>query len=152
RNRNAKPPFVVAEIQDLRKLGVIQRAYSGRLEVIAGDVTIASLMAQNILHPGLSEVYNELLTDQDGNEFYVRSGEHFKGESLAAIAKLCPCAIICGLLRWENDSWRCMLNAPSAEIVQQQDKVIMMAAEFEHTEPAKVSGHRRNQVERHARP
>src|SRR5690606_33837416 len=79
RNRNAKPPFVVAEIQDLRKLGVIQRAYSGRLEVIAGDATIASLMAQNILHPGLSEVYNELLTDQDGNEFYVRSGEHFKG-------------------------------------------------------------------------
>ncbi|MFP3442969.1 hypothetical protein R0K18_35060, partial [Pantoea sp. SIMBA_133] len=75
RHLNAPLPFVVAEIQDMRKLSVIERAYPGAVEVVAGDVTISRLMVQNVLHPNLSEVYNELLTAGEGSEIFVRGGE-----------------------------------------------------------------------------
>lgn len=35
---------------------------------IVGGLLVAELVAQNVLHPGLAEVYNELLTAGDGNE------------------------------------------------------------------------------------
>ncbi len=144
------PPFVVAEIQDLRKLSIIQRAYSGPLQVVAGDATISSLMAQNILHPGLSEVYNELLTDQNGNEFFLRSGANFQGQSLASLSQLCPRAIICGVLSPQEGKWQSRLNAPSELIVQAQDKLLMIAEAYEDTEPSRIAGHRRQEIERHS--
>ena len=57
-------PFVVAELQDVRKLPVIERAYPGAVEVVAGDVTISRLMVQNILHPGLTELLVVIAADQ----------------------------------------------------------------------------------------
>lgn len=54
--------------------------------MVAGDATISRLMVQNVLHPGLSEVYNELLTAGEGNEIYVRSGEPVAGRTLAELA------------------------------------------------------------------
>ncbi len=148
RSQKVARPFVVVEIQDVRKLPIVRRAYDGPLEVVTGDATIASLMAQNLMHPGLSEVYNELLTDQSGNEFYVRSGEHYAGESLASIAMRCPRTIVCGLLHSEQDGWRPHLNAPSDTIVNATDKVVLIAPEFSDTQPLKASGYRLNPVER----
>lgn len=150
RTERVTRPFVVAEIQDLRKLPIARRAYEGPLQVVPGDATIASLMAQNLIHPGLSEVYNELLTDQSGNEFYVRSGEHFAGDSLASIAMRCPRAVVCGLLHRERDGWRVQLNAPSDAVVAASDKVVFIAPEFRDTQPLKASGYRLNPVERKA--
>lgn len=150
RSQKVTRPFAVVEIQDLRKLPIARRAYDGPLQVVTGDATIASLMAQNLMHPGLSEVYNELLTDQSGNEFYVRSGEHFAGESLASIAMRCPRTIVCGLLHREEDDWQVHLNAPSDTIVEAADKVVLIAAEFRDTEPLKASGYRLNPVKRKA--
>lgn len=148
RKVGTKPPFVVAEIQDLRKLRIIQRAYSGPLQVVAGDATISSLIAQNILHPGLSEVYNELLTDQDGNEFFLRSGDNFQGQSLASLSQLCPHAIICGVLRTVDGKWQSRLNAPSDLVVQADDKILMLAEHYENTEPSRAAGHRRQEIVR----
>lgn len=143
-------PFVVVEIQDLRKLPIARRAYDGPLQVVAGDVTIASLMAQNLIHPGLSEIYNELLTEQSGNEFYVRSGEHFEGETLSSIAMLCPRAVVCGVLSREHEQWQVRLNAPSNTAVRAQDKVVMIAQDLRDTQPLKATGHRLSPVERKA--
>jgi len=148
RRQKLTPPFVVAEIQDLRKLSIARRAYRGELELVAGDATIASLMAQNILHPGLSQVYNELLMKQDGNEFYVRSGEHYSGETLGDIAAQCPQALVCGLLERQGEQWLTRLIAPSATVVKAEDKVVFIARAFEATQPVKASGHRQASVER----
>ncbi|WP_347332439.1 CASTOR/POLLUX-related putative ion channel [Marinimicrobium locisalis] len=148
RAQGVSRPFVVAEIQDLRKLPIARRAYDGPLQVVAGDVTIASLMAQNLIHPGLSEIYNELLADQSGNEFYVRSGEHFGGETLSSVAMACPRAVVCGVLTRRQGQWQVHLNAPSNTPVRAEDKVIMIAQELEDTQPLKASGHRLNPVER----
>lgn len=151
RSTKVTPPFVVAEIQDLRKLSIARRSYNGELQVVAGDATIASLLAQNILHPGLSEVYNELLMKQDGNEFYVRSGDNYRGETLGDIAMRCPKALVCGLLEQQDEGWVSRLNAPSSTVVREQDRVVLIANRFEHTLPIKLSGHRLASVERKAK-
>lgn len=72
--RNHIVIFVVAEIQDMHKISVIERAYPGTVEVVADDVSISRLIAQNVLHPGLSEIYNELLTAGEGYLAGKRSG------------------------------------------------------------------------------
>ncbi|HEV8077885.1 MAG TPA: ion channel DMI1, partial [Marinobacter sp.] len=135
RQYNAPLPYVVAEIQDLRKLPVIERAYPGAVEVVAGDATISRLMAQNILHPGLSEIYNELLTAGDGNELYVRGGETMVGMTLADVAAQRPLAIVLGLLKRQGAHWQAWLVAPTGSVIDKEDRVIMMARFYADTDP-----------------
>ncbi|EBA01656.1 CASTOR/POLLUX-related putative ion channel [Marinobacter sp. ELB17] len=134
RQYNAPLPYVVAEIQDLRKLPVIERAYPGAVEVVAGDATISRLMAQNILHPGLSEIYNELLTAGDGNELYVRGGETMVGMTLAEVAAQRPLAIVLGLLKRQGEQWKVWLMAPTDSVIDEEDRVIMMARFYAETD------------------
>ncbi|MDO3721029.1 ion channel DMI1 [Marinobacter sp. chi1] len=127
-------PFVVAEIQDIRKRAVIERAYPGAAEVVAGDATISRLMAQNLLHPGLSEVYNELLTAGSGNEIFVRGGESMAGLTLAEIAAARPSAIVLGVLKHNHHEWHVQLVASSDTRVDTDDRVILMARDYADTE------------------
>lgn len=130
-------PYVVAEIQDLRKRFVVERAYPGAVEVVAGDATISRLLAQNVLHPGLSEVYNELMTGGNGNEIYVRSGDAYaRGTTLEALAARCPRALVLGLLRPARSGWSVMLMADSATTIDAKDRVILIARDYADTEPA----------------
>ena len=128
-------PYVVAELQDVRKLPVIERAYPGEVEVVAGDASISSLIVQNILHPGLSEVYNELLTGAEGNGIYVRGGESVAGLSLAELASVRPNVIVLGLLRPNGKHWDVRLVAPSDTRIEARDRVILMARDYADTEP-----------------
>ncbi|OJS99132.1 CASTOR/POLLUX-related putative ion channel [Marinobacter nauticus] len=133
RHLNASLPFVVAEIQDMRKLSVIERAYPGAVEVVAGDVTISRLMVQNVLHPHLSEVYNELLTAGEGSEIFVRGGETAEGLSLGELAAQRPNAIVLGLLQPAGGGWNVNLLAPSDTIIRREDRVVLLASDYEHT-------------------
>ena len=128
-------PFVVAEIQDMRKLPVISRAYPGAVEVVAGDATISRLMVQNVLHPGLSEVYNELLTSGAGNEIFVRGGETAEGLTLGELARQRPHAIVLGLLRPTAGGWDVKMPAPADAVIGQQDRLVMLARDYDHTGP-----------------
>ncbi|GGC63095.1 CASTOR/POLLUX-related putative ion channel [Marinobacter halophilus] len=136
RQLSAPLPFVVAEIQDMRKLSVIERAYPGAVEVVAGDVTISRLMVQNVLHPNLSEVYNELLTAGEGSEIFVRGGETAEGLTLAELATQRPHAIVLGLLQpAASKGWRVNLLAPSDTIIRNEDRVVLLAKDYLHTGP-----------------
>ena len=68
-------PLIVAEIFDPRKVMVGVRAYTGPVEIISSDLFISRLIVQTLRHPGLSKVFNELLSGDRTNEVYVRSGE-----------------------------------------------------------------------------
>ncbi|HEA53467.1 CASTOR/POLLUX-related putative ion channel [Marinobacter antarcticus] len=142
RQYQAPLPFVVAEIQDIRKLPVVERAYPGAVEVVAGNATISRLMVQNVLHPGLSEIYNELLTAGQGNEIYVRGGESIAGLSLGELASERPGVIVLGLLRcFDRDcdqgceqGWDVRLAAPSETRIEAGDRVVMMARDYAETD------------------
>lgn len=127
-------PFVVAEIQDMRKLPVIERAYPGAVEVVAGDATISRLMVQNVLHPNLSEVYNELLTAGEGNEIFVRGGETAEGLTLAELASQRPHAIVLGLLHPDPDKgWQVNLLAATDTVIRREDRIVLLARDYAHT-------------------
>ncbi|EON93380.1 ion channel DMI1 [Marinobacter lipolyticus SM19] len=134
RHLNAPLPYVVAEIQDIRKHPVIERAYPGEVEVVGGDATISRLMVQNILHPGLSGIYNELLTAGEGNEIYVRGGESVAGMTLGELAAQRPLAIILGILKPKGNRWDVRLIAPSVTPIEMADRVIMLARDYSETE------------------
>ncbi|WP_203142878.1 CASTOR/POLLUX-related putative ion channel [Marinobacter mangrovi] len=128
-------PYVVAEIDDIRKQAVVERAYPGPLEVIAGDAVISRLMVQTILHPGLSEVLNELLTARVGNDIYVRSGDIAEGLTLREFARTCPEAIVLGILQDGADGWQVRLNAPSDTPIRDEDRLIILARDYSETQP-----------------
>lgn len=131
---NAPLPFVVAEMQDIRKHPVIERAYPGEVEVVGGDATISRLMVQNVLHPGLSEIYNELLTAGEGNEIYVRGGGSLAGMTLGELASKRPHAIVLGILKPLGKGWNVHLIAASDTRIETQDRVIMLAQDYAETE------------------
>ncbi|MGO1233018.1 MAG: CASTOR/POLLUX-related putative ion channel [Marinobacter sp.] len=127
-------PFVVAEIQDMRKLPVIERAYPGSVEVVAGDATISRLMVQNVLHPNLSEVYNELLTAGEGNEIFVRGGETADGLTVSELATQRPHAIVLGLLHPSGDHrWQVDVPAAGDTVIRPEDRVVLLACDYDHT-------------------
>lgn len=135
RHLGAPLPFVVAEIQDMRKHQVVERAYPGELEVVAGDATISRLMVQNILHPGLSEIYNELLTAGDGCEIYIRGGDSVAGLTLGELASRRPQVIVLGILKPEGRGWAVQMPAPSDTPIVAEDRVVMLARDYAETEP-----------------
>ncbi|TGN40646.1 CASTOR/POLLUX-related putative ion channel [Marinobacter confluentis] len=135
RQRNAPLPFVVAEVQDVRKHPVIERAYPGDIEVVAGDATISRLMVQNILHPGLSEIFNELLTAGEGCELYIRGGDSLAGLTLGELASQRPKVIVLGILKQAGKGWNVQMPASSDTRIELSDRVVMLARDYAETEP-----------------
>jgi hypothetical protein len=135
RQLSAPLPFVVAEIQDIRKHPVIERAYPGEIEVVAGDATISRLMVQNILHPGLSEIFNELLTAGDGSEIYIRGGESLAGMTLGELSAQRQRVIVLGILKPTAKGWDVKMPAASATRIDVQDRVVLLARDYSETEP-----------------
>ncbi|WP_027829826.1 hypothetical protein [Marinobacter sp. HL-58] len=135
RHLGAPLPFVVAEIQDMRKHPVIERAYPGEMEVVAGDATISRLMVQNILHPGLSEIYNELFTAGEGCEIYIRSGDSLAGMTLGELASQRARVIVLGILKPQGRGWNVQMPASSDIPIAAEDRVVMLARDYAETEP-----------------
>lgn len=134
RNLSESLPFVVAEIQDIRKYAVFERAYPGALEVVAGDASISRLMVQNILHPGLSSIYNELFGTGDGNEIYIRGGDAMAGSTVGEAAAVRPSALILGIMKPSAVGWTIQMPAPSGAQIDAQDRVVLLARSYSETD------------------
>lgn len=127
----ARLPYVVAEIQDPRKTAIAKRAYRGELEVVAGDASISRLMVQNIRHPGLSSVYRELLSHNEGNNFYVRSESSWAGSTVAELSGRLPTSICCGVVRRESGVLVSHINPPGDFEVLESDAMLLIAPSYE---------------------
>lgn len=128
-------PYVVAEIQGAQMLSVARRAYRGPLELIAGDAVISRLMVQTVRHPGLSGVFNELLSQREGNEFFIRSGAYPVGRTLGEVRGHYPDAILCGVVRRTGAAWTAHLNVGDGFALQPQDKLVLLAASHQDALP-----------------
>ncbi|MDX1667507.1 MAG: hypothetical protein R3350_09770 [Saprospiraceae bacterium] len=120
-------PYVVAEIQDENKLKAAYQAYSGPLEVIGSNTIISRLLAQNIRHHGLSEIYNELLSRSVKNNLFAQEYPEAVGRSIGQLKKAFPKAILLGVVRVENDAFVPMLNLAGHFVVEQNDRLVLMA-------------------------
>lgn len=133
-------PYVVAELQDQRKLTVARRAYRGPLEIVAGNSLISRLMAQNLRHRGLSRVYGELLSHRVGCGIYVREAGALAGSRFGALAGRFERAVLCGVVHWRDDGFHPALNPAADYVLEAGDRLVFVAALYEDTVPPSGRG------------
>lgn len=133
-------PFVVAEIQDENKISAAYRAYSGPIEVIGSNTIISRLLAQNVRHHGLSEVYNELLSRTLNNNLFAKEYNELTGMTIAEAKSYFPKAIIVGIIRIEENGYKPMLNLRGDYLLEKDDRLVILAKSHEAIELSKKPG------------
>ncbi|MGB6035511.1 MAG: hypothetical protein WBG42_04535 [Cryomorphaceae bacterium] len=136
-NMGRKRPFVVAEIQDENKISAAYRAYSGPIEVIGSNTIISRLLAQNIRHHGLSEVYNELLSRSLNNNLFAKEYPELNSKSIAEAKSYFPRAVIIGIIRVIEGGFKPMLNLRADFPLEKEDRLVILAKNQEAIEPSK---------------
>lgn len=97
--RRGEMPQVVVEVLDGRNVSLARRAYSGPLQILASDLLVSHLIAQNIRHAGLSSVFSALLTHSEGTEIHVRDAGDIAGATAGQLRDAFAEAVFLGLLR-----------------------------------------------------
>ncbi len=135
-NPPRRPPLLVTEIFDPRKVELARRGYDGNVEIVPSSSIISRLIAQNVRHGGLSHVYRELLSHGLGNEIYLRECPELAGERFGSIGPLFPAALPIGVVRKENGGKKEYLNPP-ADFLLGEDRLIFIARSYADTSPVK---------------
>lgn len=131
-------PLVVAELLDGRHATTAHRAYPGPLQIVHSQAILASLMAQIMRHPGLSHVLAGLLAYGDGNEVYVRDAPTLAGQRFGDLTSAFPAALLLGVVRTEADGPRAMLNPSDDLILNEGDRIVLVAEDQASTTPPAV--------------
>lgn len=153
-------PYTVAELFDSRNAGVARRAYPGELEVLASDAVISRLLAQNVRHPGLSQVYGPILSHREGAEIYLREAPELARMPFEAIAPAFPRGVLLGVVRRGAEGHRPHLNPPAGFETLPGDRYAVLADSYEHAaadgrprsspvERGRPGGHETSAGERH---
>ncbi|MCP3867794.1 MAG: hypothetical protein GY703_06810 [Gammaproteobacteria bacterium] len=130
-----EPPLVVIEIQDIRHADTLRAVYKGPMEIVAGDEILARLMVQNIRHPGLSNVYDEFLSDEGGSQIYVRHEPQLAGTLVRQLTYAFPAGVFLGLVRPRQGSFTALLS-PSPELrLEPDDRIVVLAPSFKAAVP-----------------
>lgn len=132
-------PYVVAEIQDHRKITVAQRAYRGPLEVVSGNSLVSRLMALNLRHRGLSRVFTELLSYKVGCGIFVREAGVLAGTTLGEAAARYRRAVLCGAVRWREGEFVPHLNPGPDFLFEDDDRLVFVAPTYADTQPGPAS-------------
>lgn len=136
RRRNRPAPIVMAELFDADKVEIAHRAYGGTANVIAGDAFIARLIVQAIRHDGLTHVYSELLSYEDGNEIYIKPAGRLAGLTFSEVRRYFTRAIPIGVIRAYEGELECLLNPEGDMILEDDDRIASVADSFDDCEPA----------------
>ena len=128
-------PIVIVEMQDFNLASRMRSLYRGPLEIIAGDQVVSRLIAQNVRHPGLSQIYDELLSDKEGSQIYVRDGSSLAGESLQQVATSFTQAVLLGVARPDVGSYQAMLNPPDDLRLKADDRLVLLARSYDDAAP-----------------
>jgi Trk K+ transport system NAD-binding subunit len=138
-------PLVVAEVFDASKAPIARSAYSGPIEIVSSDAVIARLIAQNLRHRGLSQVFHEILSHGIGSEVCVRECPGLRGRRFFELDRAFPQAIPLGLIRPGSTAAEPLLNPPPNTEVCAGDRLVFLAPSYEATAPAPVSGSARQE-------
>ena len=131
-------PLIVAEIFDERKVDVARHSYHGNLELLASDAFVSRLIAQNLRHPGLSQVFDELLMGDNGNEIYIRECPQLTGRPFRELDGAFPRAILLGVTRPDRKSFEPILNPPDDLAVEPGDRLVLLSRSYEDSTPVEA--------------
>lgn len=129
-------PLVVAEVFDGRKARIARRAYGAEIEVVGSDELMGALMAQTVRHPGLNEVYDDLLTHTGGSAMFIRevpTAAH--GRRFGELGAMFGTAAVVGIVRPHELSFTAMLAPDPDTRVEPTDRLAIIARHFEASAP-----------------
>ena len=127
--------FLVAKIFDARKIPVAEKAYEGKIEILASDSVISLLIAQNVRHRWLSYIYSELLTHgEESNEIYIRACPECEGIALQDLTDAFPKAILLGVMRCDDRGVCPLLNPPVGFVVSNKDRLVLIARSYKDSQ------------------
>ncbi len=128
-------PMMVAELMDGRNVSLAQRAYGGPIEILAGDLLVSRLIAQNVRHAGLSPVYAELLSHSEGNEIYLREWPELAGRRFDEVGDAFSHAIVLGVLRMSGRGFDPLMLPEGDLVIEAGDRLVMVAQSYEESAP-----------------
>ncbi len=138
---DADPPRIVAELTDRRMAELANFAYPGQLDVVPTDRFLGRILAQNLLHPGLSEAYHDLLSHGHGAALFARRYPAFTGRPLHEVAACFAQAAVLGVVRGESGRSPSLLGPCPGLTMQEGDHVVLVARDLDHTEPGPPRAH-----------
>lgn len=92
------------------------------------------LLAQCALQPKLAKVFDEVLQQGHGNEFYIKKFPSLAGKPYAKARRQIDGCIVCGIYR-PNDFRTTRLNPPEDEIIQEHDSLIVLSDTVRDPQP-----------------
>jgi hypothetical protein len=128
-------PLMVLELQDTCYARWLRALYPGPMEIIGGDDVLVQLMVQSVRNPGLSHVYEEILSDQRGSQIYVRQEPALVGCSIRQLAYAFPEGVLLGLVRPNGSGFQALLNPPNHLRVEPGDRVVVLATSYSEASP-----------------
>lgn len=128
-------PQVVTEMLDLRKVRVGERAYRGPAEILASDLLVGCMLAQSILHEGLSDVFAELMMEHDGCVLRISTDDAVVGRRFAELAAYFPRAVPLGFVRPRDQTHEPHLVPPPETEMRPGDAVVLVARTHEDVIP-----------------
>ena len=139
--RSSEPPLIVAEIADAAKLRVARDAYRGPMELVPSDAMIGRLLVQVMRHPGVSAIYDELLSHERGNEIYLRPvDETLAGRPFGAALEAFEYAIPLGVAVAAGGdasagAARVELNPPAGRALQAGEQLVLLSWSYADSAP-----------------
>ena len=113
--------YVVAMIREKENLKAAQIAGGNRAEILYFKRTIARLLAHASRHPGISNVFTNLLS-YEGDEIYVEPLQGSIGKTMEQINMSLPDSIAIGIVK----NGVPMVNPPRDVIVEKNDALILL--------------------------
>jgi hypothetical protein len=124
-----KLPKVVAEVLDEKLKDTAKKLYGDSLEVVSSRSLVARLISQNIHHPGLSNVYAELMSQNEGSEIYVKTFNELMGLSWGEVAFRFKNSVAIGIV--SADKTKAVRIAPSLDSkIEEGDLIVFIAKSF----------------------
>ena len=103
-------------------------------EEVTSDQVISRLIVQSVRHNGLLDVVNEMLNQNEGNDFFLREFPQLHGKRVQDLSGAFPRAIVAGVLRRSGEGRIPILNPPDGFQIQSGDRLAIMARRFADTE------------------
>lgn len=129
-----QPPRVVAEVFDARKAELARTAYAGTLDVLASDLHLSRVLVQNLRHPGLSFLFEELLTHHHGTTIFAPQRPELAGLAFAEAATRFGQAVLLGAVRPEGDDLVAHLAPGPTFRFGPDDRAVLVAHDYAATE------------------
>ncbi|MCJ7665113.1 MAG: potassium transporter TrkA, partial [Actinobacteria bacterium] len=123
RDRSRKTPYKISAIlQDKRNLNSGKIAGAGQANFILNSDFIARLIVHTCYQPGLSLVYNELLSFA-GDEIYIRSLKELYGKSFKEAVFMFEDSAVIGI----SDGKNVKINPPADTVIGENDSIVAIS-------------------------